>query len=400
MSKPSDSNPCGDEPNAPPPSGSKRPYVIGILIAVILILMVLGFIPKYIQREKIEREAAEDPLLVVTVMEAKADTNEIPLVLPSYLDAIHITPIWARTNGYLGKLYTDIGDYVEEGQLLAEIETPEVDQQLNQSRADLLGFIAQEEIALISTNRWQELYKRNPQAISKQEVDERAATYNNAVANVESAAANVKRLEYLSNFKRILAPFDGIIIKRDIDLGSLITQGSNGNPQEMFQIARTDVIRAFVNVPQPFFRFITDGLPAQATIQQYPGKIFRGEVARNARALDPIARTLLTEVHIQNKSRELLVGLYAQIKFMLKPDAQVFIIPIAALIIGSGPPFVALLGEHNVVHMQQVEIGRDFGSSVEIVRGIKENDTIITNPTVRIQEGVTVRVQAKFAINQ
>lgn len=383
------------------PNGKLRILVICILFLVIAGLILLELFPRFRQFEKLEKEAAaEFPAPVVRVMIAKPNKKEVDLVLPSYLQAINVTPIWARVNGYLRNWYADIGDKVSKGQLLADIETPELDQELDQARANLVNFEAQLEIARISADRWQNLYHRNSEAISVQEVDERNSTFRSAIANVHAAEANVRRLEAFQAFKQIYAPFDGIITRRDIDIGSLITAGSSGilfpaplgNPQELFQIAKIDILRAFVDVPQTYYRLIKDGLEAQTTIKEYPGKIFKGAVDRTTGSLDPIARTLRTQVNIYNPKGELLPGVYAQIKFSFVPDTLTFIIPTNALVILSGPPYVAVVDEDHKVRLQQVEIGLDFGKFVEITSGIKENDLIIVNPTTRIQDGVVVQI--------
>lgn len=386
------------------PKGFWRPILIFTILLIIVGLFLLEFFPRLAHFEELKKEAEKDPPPpIVRVMTAKPNHKQVDLVLPSYLQAINITPIWARTNGYVRNWYVDIGDRVKAGQLLAEIETPEVDQSLEQVRADLINFKAQLEIARISAERWQNLYQRNSEAISSQEVDEKTSTFNSARANVSSAEANVRRLEALQGFQKIYAPFDGIIIKRDIDIGSLVTSGSNGvldptptgNSQELFQIAKIDVLRAFVDVPQAFYRLIKDKMDAQVSIKEYSAMTFKGVVARNAGALDPIARTLLTQVNIDNFQEELLPGLYAEVKFSFVPDTLTFIIPASALIIRSGPPYVAVVDANNQVKLQQVAIGLDLGKTVEITSGIQENDVIIVNPGDRIKDGVIIQVAAK-----
>lgn len=387
-------NPCPDVPrNAPPPSGKKRPYIIISVIASLILLFILGWIPRYLQKETVDKAAALDNLPRVRVMEVKEETKPTELVLPSSAEALHVTPIWARTNGYLINFLVDIGDHVKEGQLLAVIDTPEVDQQLKQSVADLKSSIARKDIAKISADRWQSLYAKNPEAISTQEVDERAATLRSAEADVVSFEKNVERLHYLQQFKKIYAPFDGIITKRDIDIGSLITQGSSGaNPQELFQIAQTNIIRFFVDVPQYFFRDIHVGLDAEVRINEYPDRIFKGKVVRYAKALDPIARTMSTEVDVENPHGEIAPGLYATVRFALKPSSGRYIVPTNALIIRSGTPRIALVDAKDIVHIKSVQIGRDYGKTIEIVSGLEENDRIIINPTEKIVEGTKVEI--------
>ncbi len=383
--------PAEEEPVEEKRSYKKVYLLIGIVLFLFL-LFIIGFVPRFFQTRKINVAAAESQIPQVRTIQLKQNREPVPLVLPSSIQAFHITPIWARTNGYLIKLIADIGDVVKEGDLLSLIDTPDIDHEYSQSIADLASFQAKLDIAKIAADRWLNLYHHNPLALSKEEVDERVATYNSAKADVLAAEANMQRLKTLVDFKRIIAPFNGIIIQRDIDLGSLITQGSNSNPQQLYVIAKTDVLRIFVDVPQPFFRSIKEGVSADIRVQEFPDKTFKGTVTRYAKALDPTARTLRTEVDIENKSGELYPGLYAEVLFHFYPDTPLFIIPTEALIIRAGKPHVALLDNNNVAHLVPVKIGIDNGKTIEISDGLKENDILIANPTDRIREGTKVHV--------
>lgn len=375
------------------PKGKYRLPIILFLIAAIIGLFLLKFFPRLHHIKEVKAEAARiAPPEAVKVMQASSKQNQIELVLPSFLQAIHITPVWAMTNGYLKNFYVDIGDKVKVGQLMAEIDTPEVDQALATAKGQWASSLAKLEIARITTDRWGTVYQRNSEAISLQDVQDKSATYRAAEADLEAATANVKRLEAMQAYNKIYAPFDGIVIQRTIDIGSLISSGSNGNPQQLFQVAQIDVIRAFIDVPQTFYRLIKDGMKAEVMVDQYPHKTFTGIVDRNAGSLDPIARTLLTQVNVENKEGELLAGVYAQVKMLLEPDYPVYVIPIQALIIRAGPPYVAIVEDGNKVRLQQIEIGLNQGVSVEIISGIKENDLIVTNPTDKIKEGTIVKV--------
>lgn len=362
-------------------------YAYGILVLILIILFSIGIIPRLLQEEKINKLANETSLPMVTILEAKGIDKPQELTLPSSLDAINITPIWARVDGYIKTFLADIGDVVKEGDVLAEIETPELDQQYEQSIADLNNAIARFNIAKITADRWSNLYKEDPESISKQDVDQRAADLESSQAEVNSAQANVERLQKTLAFKQIIAPFDGIIIERNIDIGSLITAGSASHHQQLFKIAKTNVIRVFVNVPQRFFRSIKKDLVTNVYISEFPEKVFVGFVARYAKALDPIARTLLTEVHILNPDYELFVGVYAEVKFLLKPDNIYFLIPTNAVIIRAEGPKIAILDENNIIHIKNVTLGLDHGKMMEITSGIKENDKIITNPSDKTVEG-------------
>ena len=213
-----------------------------------------------------------------------------------------------------------------------------------------------------------------------------------AEATVLSFEANMNHYKDLMDFKYIVAPFDGIITERTIDLGTLITAGSNNSPQQLFQIVQTDIIRVFVKVPQYYVRSIHDNLEAVTKIREFPNKDFKSVVARFAKALDPVSRTMLTELHIDNKNGELYAGLFAEVSFLFKPEQPYFIVPGAAVIIRAGDPKIAVLDDNNIVHLKTVKIGIDDGKSMQIIDGLETNDRIITNPTEKIKEGVHAQV--------
>ncbi|MDE3045534.1 MAG: efflux RND transporter periplasmic adaptor subunit [Verrucomicrobiota bacterium] len=360
--------------------------------AIVLLVLLLLFLPFYFLHKDRENEIClpeETP--IVRVMKVYPESKETELLLPSFLDAINVTPIWARTNGYLSNWWVDIGDKVKTGDLLASIDTPDVDQEVVQAEGDLGAAIAKENIARITAERGLKLIQHNPEAISREEVDQMVANHQAALADIEAAKGRLGRYKYLQGFKNLYAPFDGTITERDIDIGSLITAGSNNYAQQIFQIAKSDVLRAFVNVPQNYFHLIKDGLEAEVTIPQLPKKIFIARIDRNAGALDPMSRTLLTQVNIENPRGELLPGLYAEVKFKFKPETANFLLPIEAVIIRAGPPFVALVDSNNCIHLQQVKIGRDYGSTIEILEGLREGDLIVSRATDRIKEGIKVR---------
>lgn len=370
-------------------------YAYGFLVITLALLFFIGIRPKFVLAEKITKLANETSLPKVTILEAKGINQPVELTLPSTLDAINSTPLWARVDGYIRTFKTDIGDVVKEGDILAEIETPELDQQYTQSMAELKTLKARLHIARITADRWSNLYDEDNESISKQEVDQRGADLEASIAEVNSAQANVDRLRKTLAFKQIVAPFDGIIIERNIDIGSLITAGSASHHQQLFKIAKTNIMRVFVNVPQRFFRSIKKDLVADVTISEFPEKIFKGTVARYAKALDPVARTLLTEVHISNTDYELLVGLYAEVKLLLKPDNRYYLIPTCAVMIRADGPKVAILDENDTIRLNRVTLGLDHGKMMEITSGIQENDHVITNPSDKTTEGRKVQKLSK-----
>jgi multidrug efflux pump subunit AcrA (membrane-fusion protein) len=399
--------PSKDKEVNPSPPSSRRGSII-LIVLVVLIIAVLFSIGLYFRwagwREQ-ERRVVSNSIPNVRVMTAQLESEEVSLTLPGFLVAYHVTPILARTNGYLKNFLVDIGDKVKSNQLLCEIDTPDVDAEWTQAKADLESAIAKREIAKITADRWAGLYKQDSESISKQEVDQTSAEYKSAIADVGAAQASVEHLEVLKNFKYISAPFDGIIVERNIDIGSLISAGNETMTQPyiigfetvsqpLFKIANTEILRVFVEVPQPYYPYIKDGVKAQISVTEYPEQIFTGVIDRNAIALDQVSRTLLTQVNIENKGNLLRPGLYTKAKFSFKPYKDSFNIPVRALIIRNGPPFVAILKEDNTVSMQQVEIGKDYGKSIQIIKGLKEGDRVILNPNYRIQDGIKVKIKA------
>lgn len=379
---------------------------IAVVILILMILFLIGFFFRWNNQRSLEKRAEANLLPVVRIMIAQPEKEAIPLTLPSFLVAYNVTPILARTNGYLKNFYVDIGDTVKKNQLLCEIETPDVDAEWVKAQAELEQTIAKEWIAKITAERWAKLYERDKDAVPKEEVDETQAAFNAAVADVEAAQANLLYWEVLKDFKYIRAPFDGIISERNIDIGSLISAGNESMTQPyttgfevltqpLFKIISTEIFRAFVEVPQPFFPYIKDGVSAEVFVPEYPHEIFQGKIVRNANALDQESRTLLTQVNIQNKDNLLRAGLYTEVQFSFKPYEDTFTIPVGALIIRNGPPLVALLKDDNTAYLQEVQIGRDFGKSLQIIKGLKKDDKIILNPSYKIRNGVKVREATK-----
>lgn len=363
------------------------------LVVLAAAFLMLFFWDRHLfNQRKSYLDASTDPLPQVVVKVIEPNTKPIELILPSSAQAWHITPIWSRVNGYLIRYLVDIGDTVKQGDLLAEIDTPEADEQLAQAQANYKNSVVERDIAKITNDRWQRLWNKNTEAVAKQEVDQYHANYLSTDAIVNANEKNVSRLTYQQQFKYIYAPFDGVIIKRNIDIGSLIYGSVNGTTQELFQLTQTHTIRFFVDVPQNYFRQIKEGIEAEVTVREFPDKIFKGKVTRYAKALDPIARTLLTEVDVENEEGLLYAGLFGRVKFFMEPVNINFIIPTTAVIIRSAFPHVAIVDENNIVHMVEVKIGRDYGKFMEITSGLKANDRIVTIPSDEIQEGVKVEL--------
>jgi RND family efflux transporter MFP subunit len=311
------------------------------------------------------------------------------LVLPGNVTAFFEAPIYARTSGYLKAWYTDIGTHVKKGQLLAEIETPEVDQQLRQSRSDLSTAEANARIAAETDTRWQALLVNK--AVSPQDADTRRATAEATRAAQASAMANVARLEQLESFKRLVAPFDGVVTARNTDVGALINAGQSAGTQ-LFRVADTTRLRIYVQVPEQYAPLIKPELEAQLQFNEYQGAGYAAKVARTAQALDPILRTLQVELQVDNSKGELFPGAYAEVHFKLPGSARTLRVPATALVFHAAGLQVATVGQDDVVKMHTVIQGRDFGTSVEILNGLSAGDVIIVNPPDSIADGSKVRI--------
>ena len=337
-------------------------------------------------------EAAATPTVVVVSPSSSAPTDE--LVLPGTARAFTDAPIYARTNGYLKKWYVDIGTRVTQGQLLAEIETPEVEQQLRQARADLETARANMDMARTTADRWQALLKR--EAVARQEADEKAADYTAKRAIVDSNAANVKRLEDLTSFQRITAPFAGVITARNTDIGALVDAGAGGQARELFRLAAIDKLRVFVSVPQTYAQAARPGTPTSVTLEEMPGRVFRATLARTSNAVDPVARTMLTEVEVDNPTGEILPGAYVVVRLRVGRDVRGMNIPANTLLFRSEGLQVAVV-RNGRAQLVPVTIGRDYGRSVEVTSGLAPTDSVILDPPDSLVSGTPVRVREQPA---
>jgi len=327
---------------------------------------------------------------VVAVIHAKPLSADSGLVLPGALQAFVEAPIYARTNGYLKKWYKDIGGRVKQGDLLAEIDSPEVDSQLSQARADLGTAQANANLSATTAARYQDLIKTD--SVSKQEVDNAVGDYNAKKAMVQSAEANVKRLEDLESFKRVYAPFSGVITRRNVDTGTLIDAGNGGTAKELFFLAQVDPIRTFVGVPQTFAPSIHTGQRACLELAEMAGDKFCGQVARTADSIDPGTRTLRTEVDVPNPASKLLPGAYAEVHFDVKVSGNLLSLPVTALLFRPDGVMVAVVGTDNKIQLKRVVIGRDYGSTVEVLQGLDPSDSIVDNPPDSMETGQEVHV--------
>jgi RND family efflux transporter MFP subunit len=369
----------------------------GVIAVFFVVLVVVGIVPRLRDARELKAESASvHGTIEVTVVPAKRAAPTSEILLPGSIESLHESPIYARTAGYVERWTTDIGARVSAGQVLAEIQSPEIDQQSEQAKADLGQLHANLNLAKRTVDRWALLARDS--VVTPQEVDEKQAAYDAAVANLASGEANYKRLEQLQSFERVTAPFAGVVTSRSVDVGNLVSAGAtlggtgSASGRPLFTVAGTDTVRVYVNVPQSAINLVQHGASADVLVREIPGTRFRGIVARNARALDAASRTLLTEVQIPNPKGLLLPGMYVEVRFAVTDSTPPLIIPANTLVIRTDGPQVAVVRPNNTIHYQKIELGRDFGDRVEVVGGLDAGAKLVVNPTDDIREDVEVRV--------
>lgn len=367
--------------------GVKR--FLWILLIAAVILAVWGVVSRVRSREKIGQETSQEAIPVVQTAKPAASPASDELVLPGNVTAFIEAPIYARTSGYLKSWYTDIGTPVKRGQLLAEIETPEVDQQLRQSKSDLATATANARIATSTDVRWKGLLVNK--AVSPQDAETRAASAEAAQATAASAQANVGRLEELESFKRVVAPFDGVVTARNTDIGALINAGQTTGSQ-LFRVSDVTRLRVYVQVPEQYAPQTRPGVAAQLRFNEHPGVEYPAQVVRTAQALDPTLRTLQVELQVDNSKGELFPGAYAEVHFKLPGNANTLRVPATALVFRAAGLQIATVVQGNQVKLHSVSQGRDFGTTVELLTGVTANDVIIVNPPDSITDGAQVRI--------
>jgi RND family efflux transporter MFP subunit len=361
-----------------------------VLFLVFLVIGLYNILERRSERGVLAQQTEKMSVPHVAVIHATPVEAESQLILPGNVQSYVESPIYARTNGYLKKWYKDIGSHVKQGDLLAEIDSPEVDAQLAQARADLATSQANLKLAGVTAQRYEGLLKSD--AVSKQEVDNYTGDYSAKQAMVQSAEANVKRLEDLESFKRVYAPFSGVITQRNCDTGTLINAGNGGNTKEMFDLAQTDPLRVYVSVPQSYVPSIRVGLKACLQLTEFPDRRFCGRVVRTANAIDPSNRTLLTEVDVPNSSGTLLQGEYAEVHFDAQLNGKRLSLPINALLFRPEGTMAAVVNPDNRITLKKLTVGRDFGTSIEVLEGVAPQDAVVINPPDSLENGEQVTV--------
>jgi RND family efflux transporter MFP subunit len=384
-------NPQGSYDRPPQkPGGTGHGMVIAVLVVIIVAgVVVMGVVPRLRAKAALRSETRDLAIPTVVVIHPKRGDPQQEIVLPGNMQAFEDAPIFARTNGYLKKWYVDIGGHVKTGQLLADIETPEVDQQLLVARADLNTAQANLNLSKITADRFDGL--KNTDSVSKQDVDNAHGDFEAKKATVASAQSNVRRLEETQAFNKIYAPFDGIITARNTDIGQLIDSGSGGAAREMFHIQSTRVLRVYINVPQQYSQAAKPGLSADLTLAEFPGRRFKGELVRTANAIQQSSRTLLVEVDVNNATGELLPGGYTEVHLKLPETVPTFILPVNTLIFRSQGLQIATVQDGKAT-LVPIVLGRDFGSEVEVVSGLSGQESVMVNPPDSLVEGEQVQI--------
>jgi len=392
----------GPETHTPPEISR---VVLALLVVVIVVVAAAvaayGIVQRKSSSSDLEKYTATVSAPPVSLAQPTMQKSANEIVLPGNIQAFTMAPIYARTTGYVKAWYHDIGSHVKKGDLLAVIETPELDQQLVQAKADLATAVSNAGIAKVTSDRYKDLIGSN--AVSQQDTDNAVQALEARNTQVNSAQANVKRLEDLQSFEQIVAPFDGVITARNLDIGQLITAtGSTTTPgtgtttgnKEIFDISAVRTLRVFINVPQVYSPDAKNGVTATLTLPQYPGRKFTGKLVRSSNAVDPTTRTLLAEVDVDNASGELLPGSYTEVHLNVSNAAPALIVPVSALILDAEGLHVATVDESHHAHIVHVTPGRDSGATIEILSGLQAGQPVIANPPDSLTDGETVRIVA------
>jgi RND family efflux transporter MFP subunit len=381
-------------PDSDGTGGGTHPYkqwlIASLAFLIVAALIGSGIWSRLRASTSLQTETSEVALTAVSVVSPQRTTPAQEIILPGNIQPYITSPIYSRTNGYLKKWYFDIGAHVKQGDLLAVIETPEVDQQLDQSLSNLNTAKANLALAQITKSRYETLLKSH--AVSQQDVDNADGNFNANTAIVEAAQANVKQLQALQSFEKVYAPFDGVVTARNTDIGDLINSGSNGGVKtDLFHIAQPGILRVYVNVPEEYSQGVKVGMTADLALAEFPGRTFRGKLVRTADAINVSTRTLLIEIDVDNPAGTLLTGSYAEVHLNVASHASTFLLPVNTLIFRSEGLQVGTVKD-GCVTLTTVTPGHDFGDQIEIVAGLKSNDQVILNPPDSIVPGEKVQI--------
>jgi len=362
--------------------------VVVALVAILLVGAIIVLVNRSIQARALQSSTSAHAVQYVTTTRPVSGGDGMPVTLPGTLQGVIESTVYARSSGYLVRWTKDIGSSVKKGELLAEINAPEVDQQLNQAEAARAQSASNEALAKSTAERWQSL--RQKDAVTQQELDERLSAYKQAQADLSAAEANVSRLRSLQGFNRVVAPFDGVLTRRNVDVGDLINAGNGGAGQALFSLAQIDPLRLYVYVPQVYAGQVKIGDAVTVTLAERAGEPYRGTIARTARAIDPVSRTLQVEIRVPNPRDELLSGAYVQAELPIKGDHAAMVVPTNVLLFRPDGPRVAVVDAGGHVRLAEVKLGTDFGTSVEVLTGLDRDNLIIVNPTDSLADGDVV----------
>jgi len=366
-------------------------WVVCAVAGLLAVGIFLGIHSRQSADTALAKVAAETAVPSVRVTYPASGLAMQTIDLPGNVEAFNDTPIYARTSGYLKHWYVDIGSHVQQGQLMADIETPELDQQLQQAQADLKTAQANLEMAAITSKRWQNLLAKN--AVSKQEADQAMSDLSARESAVAASEANVRRLQQMQGFEKVVAPFDGIVTARNIDIGSLVEAGANTGPKELFHVAAIGRLRVYIAVPEAYAEAVHDGAKVALTEVDRPDETFEGTLARNSNAIDPMSRTLNVEADVNNANRHLLPGAYVFVHLKLPGNAHSVTVPSNTLLFRAEGLRVAVVRDNKVV-LTPISIGHDYGGTVEVTSGLTAKDAVVLDPPDSLAGGAAVKVVA------
>ncbi|HEV7611657.1 MAG TPA: efflux RND transporter periplasmic adaptor subunit [Steroidobacteraceae bacterium] len=371
---------------------NRAKFVVGGIVAVLLIGAVVVLILRSFQASALAASTTLHAKKYVATITPKAGDDGQPLTLPGTLLGVIESTVYARSNGYVVRWAKDIGSAVKKGELLAEIAAPEIDQELSQAMSARTQASAGAGLAKSTAERWQAL--RQKDAVTQQDLDERQSAYNQAAANLAAADANVGRLQNLRGFNRVVAPFDGVVTRRNVDVGDLVNAGNGGTGQALFAVAQVDPLRLYVYVPQVYAPQIKIGDPVTVTLPERVGQEFRGTIARTARAIDTATRTMQVEIELPNPTGALIAGSYVQVSLPINMDSRALVVPTNVLLFRPEGSRVALVDGDGRVHLVSVKLGTDFGTEVEVLSGLNASDRIVLNPADSLADGDVVTLPA------
>jgi RND family efflux transporter MFP subunit len=367
-------------------------YMVGGLVGALVVGAVIVLVLRSFRASALETSTALHAKQYVTTITPKTGGDGQPLTLPGTLQGVIESTVYARSNGYVVRWMKDIGSSVKKGEVLAEITAPEIDQELSQSVSSRAQAAASASLAKSTADRWAAL--RQKDAVTQQDLDERLSAYNQAAASLAAADANVGRLQKLQGFNQVVAPFDGVVTRRNVDVGDLVNAGNGGTGRALFAVAQVDPLRLYVYVPQAYAQQINVGDAVTVTLAERAGQQFRGSIARTARAIDTATRTMQVEIQVPNPTGALIAGSYVQVSLPVNVDKQALVVPTNVLLFRPEGTHVALVDSGGRVHLALVELGTDFGTRVEVLRGLTAEDRIVLNPADSLADGDVVTLVA------